>query len=1155
MDTSALKSFAPEARRQLLEAVERKLDFVLTGDTADLRAASAQVERLRAQAEAGRAQLIERVAYTWFNRLAAMRFLDARGWHPFRARVLTSASPAETQPEVLRLLRTGVLPESLKAHTDPVRLNDLLDGRLPSFDPQAEVYRHLVLAACRFYHALLPFLFERLDDETELLLPDDLLTEHSIAQGFRTEISDEDCAEVEVLGWLYQFYISEKKDQVMALKSAVASEDIPAVTQLFTPHWIVRYLVENSLGRLWLRSRPGSALRAAMPYYVDDPDGQAPADSLTVSRPEEIRLLDPACGSGHMLTYAFDLLFQIYEEEGHAPSEIAEKILTHNLYGLEICPRATQLAQFALMAKARERSRTAFRNASESQVMCLQDVAFDPDELRAWGGASGHGSLVTEKILKQFHQFRDDVETFGSLIQPVLSAGEIGALRDAIAKASLPTDLLREETQRKVLLVLDQAEMLSRRYHVVVTNPPYMGSGRMCEGLRSFAALRYPLSYADLFAMFLDRLLGIAVRNGLVAMITMQSWMFLSRYAELRREVVLNHSVLNCIHIGYNTFPEMNSKVAQGVGFVVETDRANLSKSVFFRLNTDNQYEDKRKVFLNSLARDNRFSISLSELHVIPGHPFVYWFGPGVLQSYRSFPLLESVVAVKSGLSTGDNELFLRLWFEVGRNRLNVTAPRSQDRRSEVPWVPYNKGGEYRKWYGNQSLVLKWGHAGEDLKRHGKAVFRNPEWYFRAGLTWCGLTSSRVSFRLQDAGSVFDSNKGPMVFVSSVSEDDVLGFLNSEVADYLLDGLNPTLSTQVGDIGRLPLAEVASSEDVVRGLVSLARTDWNNFETSWDFQDLPLLRPELKGPTLETSWQSWEAYLRANIARMQEFETENNRIWIEPYGLENELTPEVQEEEITLARPDRRKDVAAFLSYAVSCMMGRYSLDKPGLILADHGDAVEDYLRKVGRPREELTFAPDEDGIIPLLDGEWFEDDVVARTRDFLRATFGDAALEENLRFVEDSLGKDLRRYFASDFYKDHLQTYKKRPIFWLFQSPKKGFQCLVYLHRFTRDTPHLVLNRYLREYLAKIGYRLEHLDHVLANESTPPREKTRARKESDDLRKTLRECEEWEREVLLPLAQQQLDLDLDDGVKVNYLKLGKALAPIPGLAGKGADG
>ena len=445
MNLSALKSFAPAVRRQLIEAVGRKLDVVLTGDTADLRAARVQVEKLRQQAKRDRPGLVERVAYTWFNRLSALRLLDARSWHPFRARVLTPATAQETQPELLKLTRAGALPAELASLTDPVRLNQWLDGHLPSSDPQGEVYRHLVLAACRFYHRLMPFLFEALDDETELLLPDDLLTAHSVVHGFRTAISDEDCAEVEVLGWLYQFYIAERKDQVMARKSAVPSEDIPAVTQLFTPHWIVRYLVENSLGRLWLLNRPGSRLREHMPYYIE---GEPETDFLKITQPEDIRLLDPACGSGHMLTYAFDLLVKIYEEEGHAPSEIPGLILRHNLYGLEICPRAAQLAQFALVCKARENARAAFRNPVQPRVMCLQDVVFDDDELQNFSSAV-HCPLSTVH-LKQLHQFRENTSTFGSLIQPVLTADEIAALKAKISDAAPSGDLLIQDTHRKI---------------------------------------------------------------------------------------------------------------------------------------------------------------------------------------------------------------------------------------------------------------------------------------------------------------------------------------------------------------------------------------------------------------------------------------------------------------------------------------------------------------------------------------------------------------------------------------------------------------------------------------------------------------------------------------------------------------------------------
>jgi len=1160
VSTSTLKSFAPRLRRELQEAVERKLGYVLTGDSADLRANKDQVERLREQAESDRADLVERVAYTWFNRLAALRFLDARGWHPFQARVLTPATPGETQPELLKVVRTGTLPQELRPFTDPTRLQDLLDGRLPSSDPQGEVYRHLVLSTCRFYHDLMPFLFEALDDETELLLPDDLLSEHSVAQGFRTEISEEDCQDVEVLGWLYQFYISERKDEVMARKTAVPSRDIPAVTQLFTPHWIVRYLVENSLGRLWLRSRPRSNLKAHMPYYVEDPEGQPP-DSLTVSRPEDIRLLDPACGSGHMLTYAFDLLTRIYEEEGYAPSEIPEKILTHNLYGLEICPRATQLAQFALVCKAREQSRSAFRSLIQPQVICLQDVVINPEEIGAYLRLPRARDLFDEDALRQVHQFRENTSTFGSLIQPILSEGEILALKKNLEALDPSGDLLLQETHRKIFLALDQAEMLTQRYHVVVTNPPYMGGKQMNGTVKTFAKDRYTNSKSDVFAMFIERGFSFAVAKGYVALVTMQSWMFLSSFERLREAIISTKSILCMAHLGAHAFDTIGGEVVQTTAFVTENGPNVGRTGVYARLNEGNDESAKISMYREAIADPNSprlFRVIAAGFNKVSGSPIAYWATPLEMQAFERCNRLEESFDPRQGMATGDNDRFVRDWYEVSQCRCffgceSKTSAFASGRK----WFPYNKGGGFRRWYGNQEDLIAFDQESYSVLKDQGNHCPSEHLYFRECLGWSKVSSGIAAFRHYPKGFIFDV-AGCSIFTRDQTDLGILaGFLNSNVAKRLLSFLSPTMNFEVGTIKLLPLCRQAAgladeTAEVCDQALSLARTDWDNSETSWDFEDLPLLRLGLKAVTLEASWQNWESHLRTNIARMQELETENNRLWIEAYGLEEELSPGVPEGEITLARPDRRKDVAAFLSYAVGCMMGRYSLDKPGLMLADAGDSVEEYLAKVGRSADELTYPPDEDGIVPVLDGEWFEDDIVARTRDFLRATFGAATLEENLHFIEESLGKDLRKYFLTDFYKDHLQTYKKRPIYWMFQSPKRGFQCLAYLHRYTKDTANRVLNRYLRDYLGKLEARLDYLNHLLASESTPAREKTKAQKETDALRKTLRECQEWERAVLLPLAQQRVEIDLDDGVRVNYLKLGPALAPIPGLAGKG---
>jgi len=1162
MNTSALKSFAPAVRRQLLEAVERKLDYVLTADTPDLRQAAQQVELLRKDAAKDRKGVIDRVAYTWFNRFAALRFLDARGWHPFRARVLTPATPEETQPEILKLLRTGSLPEELQSHTDLKRLNDLLDGRLPTAiagaDPQGEAYRGLILAACRFYHATMPFLFERVDDESELLLPDDLLTVNSVVEGFRTEISDEDCSEVEILGWLYQFYISEKKDTVMARKSAVPTEDIPAVTQLFTPHWIVRYLVENSLGRLWMLNHPKSKLRDQMPYYIEG-ESEADTDFLKIGKPEEIKLVDPAAGSGHMLTYAFDLLVKIYEEEGYAPSEIPEKILTHNLYGLEICPRAAQLTQFALVCKAREISRTAFRSPIQPQVICLQDISFEENELRDYIGALKLGELFSQPVLKLMHQF-EQATNFGSLIQPCLDEKAIADVRAAIEGKDLGSQLFLRETHRKVLRVLDQAEALTQRYYLVVMNPPYLN--RFTPKLKEFIGGNFECYKSDLFSAFVARGLRLSLNSGYCSYVTPNSWMYISSYEMLRRAILNEHSLESLVELSLSGF---SGATVQLCTFVIRTGvYARERSSSFVRLVEYKREAEMASKTLEAICNRNCgwfYQVALSDLKLIPSSPIAYWISSHLRAAFQH-EKLNTVAITREGMVTGNNEIFLRYWHEIANGNICQNAvERDQAASLDKRWFPYIKGGPFRKWHGNKDFVVDWYNDGNRIRttidpNSGKVRGSkfNLDFILKPNISWGALSSKGFSARVSYGGFLFDST-GPACFPQKKDLSSISGFLNSIISTKLLEVLNSTFRFLPGDIGNLPLIKLNKNQSLsvdilVNRAIEISKVDENNFETSWDFQDLPLLRSELKAASLEESWNNWEKHCSSAIRQMQELETENNRLFIEAYGLQDELSPEVPEDQITLACADRRKDVAALLSYAIGCMMGRYSLEKPGLILADAGDSVADYLKKVGKPLDQISYSPDEDGIIPVVEGEWFSDDIVARTREFLRVTFGESKLNENLRFIEESLGKSLEKYFLTNFYKDHLQTYKKRPIYWLFQSPKKGFSALVYMHRYTKDTCNNLLNGYLREYIKKIDGKISHLEHVSATADSA-REKAAANKELEKLRKVQKECQDWERDTLLPLAQQRLEIDLDDGVKVNYLKFGNALATIPGLASK----
>lgn len=1143
-----------------MEMVERKLDVVLAAESPDYRTTYApQVQTLRKLAQADRPGLIERVAYTWFNRLAALRYLDARGWHPFHARVLTPASTEETQPELLKLIRNGALPQELHSHTELARLNDLLDGRFPSPDPQGEVYRHLVLAACRFYHSLLPDLFERLNDETELLLPDDLLTEHSFAEGFRSEMSDEDCGEVEVLGWLYQFYIAEKKDAVMKRRSAVPSEDIPAVTQLFTPHWIVRYLVDNSLGRLWILNRPNSRLRDQIPYYIE---GEAETDFLKVTRPEEVRLIDPAVGSGHMLTYAFELLYAIYEEEGYAPSEIPGLILRHNLYGVDIDPRAAQLASLALVLKAREKSRRFFQPGQMVQpnVIALQDVRFEDQELREYVRALDLGELFDGPAHELLRQFQDGT-TIGSLIQPVLNGDEIHQLRRQVEEKEVHGELFLNRTHQKVLRVLEQAEYLTQRYDVSVANPPYMGRSGMPGTLRAFIDDKHGDAKHNLFSVFMERLAAFVNRGGPVGMVTLQNWMFLARFQDFRHRFLRTRELRSLLHLGAKAFDSITGEVVQTAAFVFQTKSGSELPIHFFRLVDGEDSDSKRRSFLEALQGGQsarRFIVATRNFEVITGAPLCYWASTREFELFEDHPVLGSGLVAREGMATGSNEVFLRYWHEVPRARIGFgCATVRESVESKKRWFPYNKGGGELRWFGNNEFVVDWESDGKRIRafrdeKTGRVRSHNynGEYAFREGITWSSIGSGRLSARYSKLGFLFDA-KGTMGFPDG-SLPYSLGLLNSVVGTRFVSLLSPTLDFKIGHVLSVPLVESGRAIPVVSKLVeeaiAIAQADWDDSETSWDFRDFPLLRPGIRKPSLRTGWQCWKEYRDANTEKLRVLEEQNNRLFIEAYGLQDELTPEVPEEEITFTRTDRREDMAAFLSYAVGCMMGRYSLDTPGLILADAGETLANYLTKVEKPLDQVAFTPDEDGIIPVLDAEWFEDDIVARTRDFLRATFGESTLRENLRFIEESLGKDLRKYFLTDFYKDHLKTYKKRPIYWMVQSPKKGFSALIYLHRYSRDTMNLVLNLYLREYQAKLRHRLAHLEQVQADPSISAREQNAVRKEADKLLKVLRECEEWERETVLPLAQARIELDLDDGVKVNYAKLGEALAPVQGL-------
>jgi type II restriction/modification system DNA methylase subunit YeeA len=1182
METTKLKRFAQYARRSLIEQVSAKLKLVLSEDSAARRESVAAVKKLEEAIQLqGKDQVIERVAYIWFNRFCALRFMDVNRYN--RVGIVSPADPGQFQPEILAEAKMGHIDEEMVHDKIRQQIFALLDGKAPSRDPQGEAYRLLVVAACNYWNKAMPFLFERIEDYTELLMPDDLLSGNSILAYTREAMTPETCEDVEVIGWLYQFYISEKKDEVfdgLKKNKKITPENIPAATQLFTPHWIVRYLVENSLGRLWLLNRPGSKLAGQMDYYIK-PE-QPETDFLRISKPEEIKICDPACGSGHMLTYAFDLLYAIYEEEGYEPAEIPEKILTHNLYGIEIDERAGELAAFALTMKARAKQRRFFNKGVKPNICVLENVHFDEDELKEYMDFVGRDlfTLGLENTLRQF----EEADNFGSLIRPEVT--DVDSMLQILELKNVSGHLFLSLTHQKVLQALRQADYLSAKYHVVIANPPYMGSKGANTRLASWSKRHFPRGKTDTFAMFIERGLELVPELGYSAMVTMQSWMFLSSYEALR-EYLLEQSSIQCLAhmanmvmgIAFGTSAtvwkkQVNSKQRASCCFIEYEDIGIDNKPVAF------PPRNSRNMLALREGNDEYFyKVALTEFSNIPGKPIAYWAPKKLVRLFQE-DCLDDHASVRQGMATTDNERFLRGWYEISFNKIGFgfNTP-SSGNENGYNWFPYNKGGEFRKWYGNFYFIINYEKNGQVLidlvtNKYPKIsdpefVIKNRSYYCKEAITWSDVTSGATSFRYVPKGMLFDG-RGSCIFSDEVKESSLISCLNTPITLAFAELLNPTAVLNPGEVKKLPILPRAfnsKTAEIGSHQIYLAKSDWDFYETSWDFTGLPMLNPDYRQLTLTAAYQKLRTHWQQMTLEMQRLEEENNRIFIEAYGLQDELDKKVELSEITLTcNPhyryggDKSEDeleallladtIRELVSYAVGCMFGRYALDKPGLILTNQGETLSDYLKQIPEP----SFPADDDNVIPMLDGDWFTDDITERFRHFLRVAFGEAHYEENLKFVEQALnvkGKreySIRDYFLGEFYTDHIKRYKKRPIYWLFSSPKGSFNALIYMHRYRPDTVSVVLNDYLREFRTKLTAHKNHLEAVSISASAAQGEKTKALKEIEKINKIIAELEEYEREVLYPLATQQIDIDLDDGVKANYPKFGAALKKIPGL-------
>jgi hypothetical protein len=1159
MDTNALKKFAQSARNLLIDQVRSKLDLVLDPTSPARREHPQAMKELDAAiARDGKAQVIEQVAYTWFNRFTALRFMDTNGYT-----TVGVVSPAEgqTRPELLAEAMAGNLPEGA-----PGSIAALLDGRTPSSDPQGEAYRQLLVHACNQWHGPMPFLFEELDDYTELLMPEDLLSQSSILAELRKVMTIEACQDVEILGWLYQFYISEKKDQVFAgLKKnqKITAENIPAATQLFTPHWIVRYLVENSLGRLWLLNNPQSGLAAKMDYYIAPEEPET--DFLKITKPEEIRICDPAAGSGHMLTYAFDLLYAIYEEEGYDATEIPSLILTHNLTGVEIDDRAGALAAFALAMKAAGKlgRRRFLRMEARPDICVLQNVSFTDAEMQDVAAVVGK-DLFTDELRETLGQF-EQAKNLGSLIVPKLR-DPAETLRVVEAR-DFGADLLLKDVQARVIAVLRMAEALSPKYHVVVANPPYAGASNVNPKLKSFLGKAFPTGKSDLMTGFVLRADKLLVGRGLSASVTLDSWMFLASYQAFRGEIFESGSISSLVHVGWNCFPDGHT-YNRGVATILEKGVRNLPGR-FMNLSDVEATVDKHLLFKKRKSAERYFDTKTEAFEALPGKPIAYWMSGQFHRAFANFQSLGELADFRIGMATGKNDLYVRLWHEVSQNLCELSADsREASKNSGKKWFPYAKGGPFRRWAGNREHLVNWQNDGYLLQttKHpsGDRIWAhnfNLGSIFKPSVCWTQVTDAGSSFRYYPHGYLFDAAAGMGQPKPGNDIELMLGVLNSTLSEVVQSFLNPTRNILPGTLSAIPVASVGV-KDTVRRAVGLAEIDWDAYETSWDFTTLPLLSPDHHGEALEDSYAALRAHWQSMTDKMQRLEEENNRIFIDAYGLQDELTPEVPIEEITLtcnpayrygvkgSEADRetrlRADtMAEFLSYAVGCMFGRYSLDAPGLILANQGETLADYLARVPEP----TFMPDEDNVIPVLDGDWFPDDITERFRLFLRTTFGETHFQENLRYIEDALGKDIRKYFTKDFYTDHVKRYKKRPIYWMFSSPKGTFNALIYMHRYRADTVSVLLNDYLREFISKLEGERGRLEKLSDDPSASQGQRTKALKDVAVVVKQIDELNEWERDVVFPLAQAKIEIDLDDGVKANYPKFGAALKKIVGVS------
>lgn len=1215
MDKNAIKKYAVWARRELISRVSQKaLQYGIEKDsmvpaTADsvnghVLSASEKKQRqaLIAQInEKGFEQVMEEVAYTWFNRFSALRFMEVNGYLPSHVRVFTDDEDN---------FKPQILTEAIHLELDGLDMEKVY--ALKEADKTEELFKYLLIVQCNALNSILPGMFQRIEDYTELLLPDNLLREGSVVEQMIAMIPEEDWQDqVQIIGWLYQYYNTEPKDTVFAnLKKniKISKENIPAATQLFTPDWIVRYMVENSLGRLWKERNAGTAkddydeypgdvneyLLSKWKYYLFDAVQEPEVEAQMVKirkeyaklTPSDIKCLDPCCGSGHIIAYMFDVLIQIYEAYGFTTREAVASIVENNIYGLDIDDRAAQLAYFSVMMKARQHDRRFFSRGIQPHVYAIvESNHIDCYALDYYCNGDEKYTKAMNTIIHELH----DAKEYGAILN--ITQQEWSALYDRFDEIFDDIHISRDAAWRELLPLVRVAEAMAQKYDVVVTNPPYMGSSGMSTKLSDYVKRYYPDSKSDLFAVFIERCGGMTKENGYQAMITQHSWMFLSSFEKLRVKVLQNDTV-NMAHLGARAFEEIGGEVVQTTSFVMRRSNLVKYKGTYCRLIEPNTQQGKEDMFC---VGANRYIALQSSFCKVPGSPVAYWVSDDALSAFERYEKLGKLEMVRGGLTTGDNNRFLRLWFEVETNNISFdTCSMEEAENSNATWFPMAKGGEYRKWYGNMEYVVNWRNNGAEIKywvthnpkdpntTHWSRRLFNTECYFRKVITWSGISSGKPSMRIAD-NAIFGS--GAKAILPKVNEEFYLAFLNSSVALLYLSMLSPTLNYESGHIASLPVASANNAEitELVTTCIECSKGDWDSFETAWDFQVHPLAEPvfrvtaESNLPTcLEDCYAEWDAECNTRFNQLKANEEELNRIFIDIYGLQEELTPEVEDKDVTVRKADLQRDIKSLISYSVGCMFGRYSLDKEGLVYAggefedcyqkdslvtEDGDTItfggislavsKNYTQvKVNDQWVDCTFPVDGDNIIPICDdGDYFDDDLANRFVKWVETVYGTETLNENLKFIADALGgkgqpkEVIRNYFMNDFYADHCKMYQKRPIYWLFDSGKKnGFKALIYMHRYQPDTIARIRTDYVHEQQARYRTALADLEQRIAGASAG--ERVKLNKKLKQLQEQAAEIHAYE-EKIHHLADQMIRIDLDDGVKHNYELFADVLAKI----------